>query len=125
MFADEKYIVESFTTFCEEDGPSFFVEDRQKKVFVGPNLPDHLVFLIKHSPVVNKIFPVIDSFLSVQKNEIRWCVCVYQKFTFVLFQRSKKKVAYIDSVEENIAEEIKNFAKQQGAYLDLTKGSLR
>jgi hypothetical protein len=125
MVADERYIAESFMSFCEEDGPSFFIEERQKKVFVGPNLPDHLVFLIKQSPLVKKVFPSIDSFLDGQKDEIRWCICAYQNFTFLLFQRPRKKLVYIDSVEEIIAEKIKFFAKQQGTYLDLLEASAK
>ena len=43
-----KYPARSALDFLERDRPSFVLGDRNKTVFVGRNMPDHLVLLIKN-----------------------------------------------------------------------------
>ena len=116
-----KYLARSALDFLERDRPSFVLGDRNKTVFVGRNMPDHLVLLIKNGSFL--IDQQIETQLAPQVSKtarISWQVCSYVSTSFLLLHYPDERMVYIDLVSSDIVEDVIDFAITENRYIDLS-----
>jgi len=116
-----KYLARSALDFLERDRPSFVLGDRNKTVFVGRNMPDHLVLLIKNGSFL--IDQQIETQLAPQVSKtarISWQVCSYVSTSFLLLHYPDERIVYIDLVSSDIVEDVIDFAITENRYIDLS-----
>ena len=116
-----KYLARSALDFLERDRPSFVLGDRNKTVFVGRNMPCHLVLLIKNGSFL--IDQQIETQLAPQVSKtarISWQVCSYVSTSFLLLHYPDERIVYIDLVSSDIVEDVIDFAITENRYIDLS-----
>lgn len=116
-----KYLARSALDFLERDRPSFVLGDRNKTVFVGRNMPDHLVLLIKNGSFL--IDQQIETQLAPQVSKtarISWQVCSYVSTSFLLLHYPDERIVYIDLVSSDVVEDVIDFAITENRYIDLS-----
>ena len=117
-----EYLAESALDFLERKGETILLGEKSKTVYVGRNMPSHLVLLIEKGAFLidQEIEAKLAPYLVSENARISWQVCSYLSTSFLLLHQRDQRITYVDLIHSEIVQELVYFAKTEGKYLDLS-----
>lgn len=117
-----EYLAGSVLDFLERKGETFLLEGESKTVYVGRNMPSHLVSLIKNGSFLidQEIEAKLAPYLVTANVRISWQICSYLSTSFLLLHYPAQRITYVDLILSEFVDDLIYFAKTEGKYVDLS-----